>query len=64
MFISKKFVSRRTMLKGAGVSLALPFLDSMVPAQTPLAKTAARPRTRFCAIEMVHGSAGSTAYGS
>jgi hypothetical protein len=47
-----------------GVSMALPFLDSMVPAQTPLAKTAAAPRSRLCCIEMVHGSAGSTVEGS
>ena len=32
MYITKKFLSRRTLLKGAGVSIALPFLDSMVPA--------------------------------
>ena len=41
MFISKKHISRRTMLRGAGVTLALPLLDSMVPAQTPLRNTAA-----------------------
>ena len=46
------------------MSLALPFLDSMVPAQTRLAKTAATPRPRLCCIEMVHGSAGSTVDGS
>ncbi len=46
------------------MSLALPLLDSMVPAQTPLAKTAASPRSRLCCIEMVHGSAGSTVDGS
>ena len=63
MFITKKHLSRRTVLRGMGVSLALPLLDSMVPAQTPLAKTAAVPRTRLCAIEMVHGAAGSTVEG-
>ena len=46
MFLSKKYLSRRTLLKGAGVSLALPLLDSMIPAQTPLAKTAAKPALR------------------
>ena len=45
MFITKKHISRRTVLRGAGVTLALPFLDSMVPAQTPLAKSAAAPKT-------------------
>ena len=64
MFITKKHLSRRTILRGMGVSLALPLLDSMVPAQTPLSKTAASPRSRLCCIEMVHGSAGSTVDGS
>ena len=36
MFITKKYLSRRTLLRGMGVSVALPLLDSMVPAQTPL----------------------------
>jgi hypothetical protein len=39
MFIAKKHISRRTMLRGRGVGIALPFLDSMVPAQTPPRKT-------------------------
>ena len=43
MFITKKHLSRRTVLRGLGVSVALPLLDSMIPAQTPLAKTAANP---------------------
>jgi hypothetical protein len=64
MFITRKHLSRRTILRGVGASLALPLLDSMVPAQTPLAKTAAAPRSRLCCIEMVHGSAGSTVDGS
>ncbi len=34
MFITKKHMSRRTILRGAGVALALPLLDSMLPAQT------------------------------
>jgi hypothetical protein len=64
MFITKKHLSRRTVLRGVGVSLALPLLDSMVPAQTPVAKTAAVPKTRLACIEMVHGAAGSTADGT
>jgi Protein of unknown function (DUF1552) len=64
MFITKKSLSRRTVLRGMGVSLALPLFDSMVPAQTPLRKTAAAPRTRLACIEMVHGAAGSTAEGT
>jgi hypothetical protein len=64
MFITRKHISRRTVLRGMGASLALPLLDSMVPAQTPLAKTAANPKSRLCCIEMVHGAAGSTGEGS
>ena len=64
MYISKKHLSRRTMLRGLGVSVALPLLDSMVPAQTPLSKTAASPRPRLACLEMVHGAAGSTVDGS
>jgi len=52
------------MLRGMGVAIGLPFLDAMVPAQTPLAHTAASPLTRFACIEMVHGAAGSTIDGS
>ena len=51
-------------MRGLGVSLGLPLLDSMVPAQTPLRKTAAASRTRLACIEMVHGAAGSTGEGS
>ena len=63
MYITRKHVSRRTLLRGAGAALALPFLDAMAPAQTPLKKTAASPRPRLCTIEMVHGAAGSTRTG-
>jgi len=56
MFISKKHLSRRTFIRGAGVTLALPFLESMVPAQTPLQRTAATPKSRFGAIYIPHGS--------
>src|SRR5260370_1888919 len=56
MFISKKHLSRRTALRGMGVSLALPFLDSMVPAQTPLARTAATPQLRMGFLYMPHGA--------
>lgn len=63
MFITRKHLSRRTVLRGLGASVALPFLDSMVSAQTPLRGTAAMPKPRFAAIEMVHGAAGSTRAG-
>ncbi len=65
-YITRKHVSRRAVLKGMGVTVALPLLDAMVPAATAYAKTAAgaaASRTRLVAIEMVQGSAGSTAIG-
>jgi uncharacterized protein DUF1552 len=55
-FITKKHLSRRTFLQGAGVTIALPFLESMVPAATPLAQTAAAAKTRFGAIYIPHGA--------
>src|SRR5213594_1328607 len=61
MFITKKHISRRTVLHGMGAAVALPFLESMTPAMTRLAE--AKPRTRLACLEMVHGSAGSTKYG-
>src|SRR5215470_16166376 len=64
MFVTRKHLSRRTMLRGMGGALALPLLDSMVPAQTPLHRTAAAGRTRLACIEMVHGAAGSTGEGT
>ena len=63
MFITKKHISRRTVLRGMGAAVALPFLESMVPAQTPLSQTAAASPSRLCAIEIVHGAAGSTHIG-
>ena len=44
MFISKLSLSRRTLLKSAGAALALPFLDAMLPAMTPVVKAAGRVR--------------------
>jgi hypothetical protein len=57
MFITKKHILRRALLRGAGVTLALPLLDSMIPAQTPLRKTAAAGTTRFTGIFVPHGMA-------
>jgi hypothetical protein len=62
MFISKKQMSRRQVLKGVGVTVALPLLDAMVPARGWA--QAARPKVRLAAIEMVHGSAGATKFGA
>jgi hypothetical protein len=56
MFITKRHLSRRTFLRGAGVSVALPFLESMVPAQTPLRNTAASPKTRLGCFYVPHGA--------
>ncbi|MGA2041601.1 MAG: DUF1552 domain-containing protein [Bryobacteraceae bacterium] len=64
MFLTRKHLSRRTVLRGIGAAISLPLLDSMAPAQTPIHQTAASPRTRFAAIEMVHGAAGSTMDGA
>lgn len=54
-FITKKHLSRRTFLRGAGVTVALPLLESMAPAATPVGQTAARPVSRFGAIYFPHG---------
>ncbi|HEX2455972.1 MAG TPA: DUF1552 domain-containing protein [Vicinamibacterales bacterium] len=62
MFLTKKHISRRTVLRGMGATIALPFLDAMVPARTLFAKSAGAG-TRLSCIEMVHGAAGSTVYG-
>ena len=61
MYLTQKQLSRRTVLKGVGVTMALPFLEAMIPARA--SAQAARGKVRFAAIEMVHGSAGSTAFG-
>src|SRR6266704_2189667 len=55
-FITKKHLSRRTFIRGMGVSLSLPLLESMVPAQTPLARTAANPQIRLGLCFMTHGA--------
>src|SRR3984957_6527058 len=55
-FITRKHLSRRTLLRGLGVSVALPLLDSMVPAQTPLGRTAANSRSRLSCIYVPHGA--------
>ena len=62
MFIAKKQLSRREVLRGMGVTVALPFLDAMVPARAARAQAAAG-KVRLAAIEMVHGAAGSTKIG-
>ncbi len=63
MFLTRKHIPRRAVLKGLGVSIALPFLDAMTPAATALDVASAR-KMRLIAIEMVHGVAGATAFGA
>ena len=56
MFATKKHLSRRTLLRGAGAALALPLLDSMIPAHTALADTAANPTPHTGFIYFPHGA--------
>ena len=64
MFNTKKFIPRRTVLKAAGASLALPFLDAMIPANTALAQTAAVPKMRAGFFYLPHGAImGNTSHG-
>ena len=64
MFITKKHISRRTLLRGAGVAVGLPFLDAMVPAHTALAQTAAVPKLRTGFFYLPHGAImGNTSHG-
>ena len=56
MFNTKKYLSRRTFLRGAGATVALPLLEAMIPAGTALAQTAAAPTHRFGFIYVPMGS--------
>src|SRR3954465_8841368 len=66
MFITKRHLPRRTVLKGLGATIALPFLEAMVPTPAALAQTAASPARRvvLVAMENVVGAAGSTNFGA
>ncbi len=55
-FITKKHLPRRTFLRGVGATIALPLLDSMVAAQTPIRKTAAAAKSRLSCIYVPHGA--------
>ena len=57
MMITKKALPRRTFLRGMGAAVALPLLDSMVPAMTPLARTAANPARRLGFLYLPNGVA-------
>jgi len=56
MFITKKHISRRTVLKSAGYAVSLPLLDAMIPAATALAATAAAPKLRMAFVYFPHGA--------
>jgi hypothetical protein len=56
MFITKKHLSRRTFLRGAGVTVGLPLLDAMIPAWTALAQTAASPKPHMGFMYLPHGA--------
>jgi hypothetical protein len=56
MFLTRKHLPRRTFLKGAGATIALPLLDAMIPARTAFAQTAAAPRTRLGFVYFPHGA--------
>jgi hypothetical protein len=65
MYLTKKHLSRRTVLRAAGVSLGLPLLDAMIPAGTALAQTAAAPKLRAGFFYIPHGAImWNTAYGA
>src|SRR5947209_2291082 len=59
--IEKRHIPRRTVLRGLGATVALPFLESMLPAMTP---PETKPKVRMVCMEMVHGSAGATKIGA
>jgi hypothetical protein len=56
MFVTKKHLSRRTVLRGVGATIALPLLDAMVPAGTALAQTAAAPKLKLGFVYFPHGA--------
>jgi len=65
MFLTRKHLSRRTVLRAAGVSLGLPLLDAMIPAATALAQTAAAPKLRAGFFYIPHGAImWNTPYGA
>src|SRR5437764_9733942 len=59
MFLTRKSLSRRAVLRGIGVTASLPLLDALTPAASP----APAKKVRLVCIEMVHGAAGSSQVG-
>src|SRR5687768_15674648 len=62
-FLTGKPIPRRTFVRGMGATVALPFLDAMVPAGR-IWRAAPGSNTRLVAIEMVHGAAGCNELGA
>ena len=56
MIITRKALPRRTFLRGLGATVALPFLDAMVPSMTALARSAAAPVRRLGFVYMPMGA--------
>ena len=56
MFLTKKHLSRRMVLRGAGVAISLPLLDAMIPAATALAATPANVKPRLAYVYFPHGA--------
>jgi len=56
MFITKKHLTRRTVLRGVGTAIALPLIDAMIPARTALAQTAAKATPHMGFIYFPHGA--------
>ena len=54
-YLTKKHLSRRTVLRGAGAAIALPLLESMIPAGIRTASAAGVPRSRLACIYIPHG---------
>ena len=66
-YLTRRHLSRRAVLKAAGATIGLPILDAMIPARTAWAQTAAAASSsalRLVAMEMVHGAAGCSPFGS
>src|SRR5262245_63174173 len=56
MFVSKKSLSRRSMLRVMGGAVGLPFLEAMIPALTPIARAAAETPRRFGVVYFPNGA--------
>lgn len=55
MFVTRKHLNRRSLLKAAGISIGLPLLDAMVPAATAQSSTAAAPKLRYATVYVPNG---------